>query len=229
MRVLSARKDFTLETLRDAAYDSYLPAFADLIPTLVKAYDNIAMTDPLRAKLGEQVSQLRTWDYRWAENSVATTLAVFWGEEMWRLSRADAESEDMSVYDYMAKKTTPAAKLQALAAASDTLVANFGSWKTFWGDINRFQRRTGDIVQPFSDVAPSIAVPFTSSRWGSLASFGARPYHGHQEVVRYERQQLRGGGGVWRQRACQGGHRRWREWQSWFEALQRSGRALRRG
>lgn len=176
IRVLSGRKDFTLETLRDAAYDSYLPAFADLIPLLVKAYDNVGMTDPLRGKLGEQVSQLRTWDFRWAENSVPTTLAVFWGEEMWRLSRADAESEDMSVYDFIAKKTSPADKLQALAAASDSLAANFGSWKIFWGDVNRFQRRTGDIVQPFSDVAPSIAVPFTSSRWGSLASFGARPY-----------------------------------------------------
>ena len=44
--------------------------------------------------------------------------------------------------------------------------------------MNRFQRRTGDIVQPFNDVAPSVPVPFTSSRWGSLASFGARPYPG---------------------------------------------------
>jgi acyl-homoserine-lactone acylase len=178
MRVLSARKDFTLETLRDAAFDSYLPAFADLVPLLVKAYDVMPMGNPLRTKLGEQISALRTWDFRWAEGSVPTTLAVFWGEEMWRTSRANAESEDMSVYEYMAKKTTPQVKLEMLAAASDTLVANFGTWKTFWGDINRFQRRTGDIVQPFSDVAPSIAVPFTSSRWGSLASFGARPYAG---------------------------------------------------
>jgi acyl-homoserine lactone acylase PvdQ len=35
---------------------------------------------------------------------------------------------------------------------------------------------TGDIVQPFSDAGPSIPVGFTSSRWGSLASFGARSY-----------------------------------------------------
>jgi acyl-homoserine-lactone acylase len=178
IRVLSGKTDFTLETLRDAAYDSYMPAFADLIPLLVKAYDNIGMNDPLRGKLGEQISQLRTWDYRWSANSVPTTLAVFWGEELWRRSRADAESEDLTVYDYMAKKTSAAEKLTALAAASDSLVANFGSWKTFWGDVNRFQRRTGDIEQPFSDVAPSVAVPFASARWGSLASFGARPWPG---------------------------------------------------
>ena len=82
----------------------------------------------------------------------------------------------MSVYDYMAKRTTPAQLLGALARASDTLAANFGTWKTPWGEINRFQRLTGDIVQPFNDSGPSIPVGFTSSRWGSLASFGARSY-----------------------------------------------------
>ena len=68
--------------------------------------------------------------------------------------------------------------LESLSDASDGLAADFGSWKTPWGDINRFQRLTGDIVQPFSDAGPSLPVGFTSSVWGSLASFGARPYPG---------------------------------------------------
>ena len=68
--------------------------------------------------------------------------------------------------------------LDALAAAADQLTADFGTWKTPWGTINRFQRLTGDIVQPFSDAGPSIPVGFTSSVWGSLASFGARAYAG---------------------------------------------------
>jgi acyl-homoserine-lactone acylase len=182
IRVLDGKKDFTLESLRDAAYDSYLPAFAELVPLVVKAYDGLPTTDPLRPKLGEQVSLFRTWDYRWGAESVPTTLAVWWGQEMVRASRADAESEDLSVYEYMAKKLTPTQKLQMLAAASDTLAAHFGSWKTFWGDVNRFQRRTGDIVQPFSDAAPSIAVPFASAQWGSLASFGARTWPGTKKL-----------------------------------------------
>jgi acyl-homoserine-lactone acylase len=33
-------------------------------------------------------------------------------------------------------------------------------------------------VQPFNDDGPSIPVPFASSLWGSLASFGARQYPG---------------------------------------------------
>ena len=62
--------------------------------------------------------------------------------------------------------------------AEDRLASDFGSWKTPWGDINRFQRLTGDIEPKFDDAAASIPVGFTSSRWGSLAAFSARPYPG---------------------------------------------------
>jgi acyl-homoserine-lactone acylase len=47
-----------------------------------------------------------------------------------------------------------------------------------WGEVNRFQRLTGDIAPHFDDSAPSIPVPFTSGNWGSLASFGAKPWRG---------------------------------------------------
>ena len=178
IRVLSGKTDFTLESLRDAAYDSYLPAFADLVPLLVKAWDAAPAGDPMKAKLAEPIAQLRGWDFRWSAASVPTSLAVYWGEELWRRSRADAESEDLSMYEFMAKNVTPADKLTALAASVDSLTAHFGKWQTPWGDINRFQRLTGDIAQPFADTGASIPVPFASARWGSLASFGARPYPG---------------------------------------------------
>eukprot|EP01035_Chromulina_nebulosa_P027532 gene27533-36225_t len=42
----------------------------------------------------------------------------------------------------------------------------------------RFQRLNGDIVQNFRDDGPSIAVPFASAQWGSLASFGATRFPG---------------------------------------------------
>ncbi len=182
IRVLQARKDFTLPTLIDAAYDSWLPAFTDLVPALVKSYDDVAPSDPLKAKLADQVAQLRGWDYRWSESSVPTSLAVYWGEELWRAVSADADSEDMSVYAYMTTKTTSTQRLAALATASDRLTHDFGRWNIPWGEINRFQRLTGDIVQPFDDARPSIPVGFTSSRWGSLASFGARTWPGTKKL-----------------------------------------------
>src|SRR5262249_16428728 len=35
---------------------------------------------------------------------------------------------------------------------------------------------------PFTDAGPSIPVGFTSGFWGSLASFGARPYKGSKKI-----------------------------------------------
>ena len=82
----------------------------------------------------------------------------------------------------MASRASPQEQLAALAAASDTLTARFDTWKTPWGDINRFQRLTDDIEHPFDDAGPSIPVMFTSARWGSLASFGARTYKGSKKI-----------------------------------------------
>ena len=80
--------------------------------------------------------------------------------------------------DWMAEHLSPQHKLAALAAVCDRLQHDFGGWRVPWGDINRYQRLTGAIVQNFTDAGPSLAVPFTAGRWGSLASFGARRYEG---------------------------------------------------
>jgi acyl-homoserine-lactone acylase len=182
IRVLEKKKDFTLDSLIAAAYDSYLTEFDILIPPLLKAYDQTAASNPLKAKLADQIKLLRAWDYRWSATSVPTSLAVYWGEDLWQRVGADARKAGVSVYQYMETKATPQQRLEALAAASDKLAADFGAWNTPWGDINRFQRLTGDIVQPFNDAGPSIPVGFTSSRWGSLASFGARTYKGTKKM-----------------------------------------------
>jgi acyl-homoserine-lactone acylase len=178
MRVLQGKHDFTVESLMQAAYDPYLPAFAMLLPSLLRAYDRLPASDPRRARLAEQIAALRAWDLRWSATSVPTALASYWGDELWRISTADAESEDISVYDYMGTRLSDQQRLAALASASDRLTADFGTWNTPWGEINRFQRLTGDIVQPFKDTGASIPVPFTSARWGSLAAFGAQTWPG---------------------------------------------------
>jgi acyl-homoserine lactone acylase PvdQ len=131
----------------------------------------------LKTKLSDQVALLRAWDLRWAAGSVPTSLAVFWGEDVRRRLGGEGRRGGLANEDEIAKAAGEQL-LQSLAAASDKLAADFGSWKTPWGDINRFQRLTGDLVQPFDDSGPSIPVPFTSSTWGSLASFGARAYPG---------------------------------------------------
>ncbi len=178
LKVLPGKKDFTPDSVIAAAFDSYLPAFDALLPPLLKAYDDEPATSPLKAKLSEQIELLRNWDRRWSAASTAISLAVFWADDLGRRVAGDARQAGMSADDYSATKATSAQRLDSLAAASDKLAGDFGNWKTAWGEINRFQRVTNDIEPKFDDTKPSIPVPFTSSRWGSLASFGARAYPG---------------------------------------------------
>lgn len=176
--VLKDVKNLTVGGLIEKAYDPYLTAFARLIPTLEAAYAATPDGDPVKAKVAEQVAALSAWDRKWSARSTETSLAVFWGEAMWAKAAPAAKAQGLNTYDYMADKLTPAEKLAALAEASDRLTADFGSWKTPWGEINRFQRNDGSIVQTFDDAKPSIPVPFTSAQWGSLASFGAKRWPG---------------------------------------------------
>ena len=160
IRVLNGRTDFTVDKLIAAAYDSYLPAFEQMIPPLVGAWDALPGADTLRTRLAEQIAVLRSWDYRYGLTSVAMSLANAYGEEMGRVSRTNRTASRDN-----------AAMLGALARSSDKLTTDFGSWKTPWGEINRFQRLDGRITAVYDDAKPSIPVPFTTSNWGSLAAF----------------------------------------------------------
>ena len=178
LRVLADREDFTVASLRAAAYDSYLTAFEKLIPPLLQAWEETPDSDPLEARLAEPIGMLRAWDFRWSETSIPTSLAVFWGEEIARRDSVEIRRSRLSIESYIASRVSLRSQLEALAVAVDRLAADFGTWRTPWGQINRFQRLTRDLVHPFNDSGPSIPVGFTSARWGSLASFGARAYPG---------------------------------------------------
>ena len=176
LRVLAGKTNWTMNTLRDAAFDSYLPAFERMIPPLLSAYDQAA-SDSFKTKLAEPIAALRGWDYRWGAESVPTSLAVYWGGFIGRRLVRDARAAGVSVIQYVATSSArPADLLGSLADAVDTLTANFGTWKTPWGAINRFQRINDDIAPHFDDAQPSIPAAFTAGGWGSLAAFGARPY-----------------------------------------------------
>ncbi|SEH02280.1 acyl-homoserine-lactone acylase [Nonomuraea solani] len=178
IRVLTARRDFTPRTLIEAAFDPYLTAFARLLPGLATAWDKLPDDDPRKAALSGPVALLRGWNHRWAADSAPTSLAVFWGEALWARTLQAARDAGMSVWDYMADRATDAQRLESLTEAVDRLTQDFGGWRVPWGEINRFQRNDGEIVQKFDDAKPSRSVPFTSAQWGSLASFGARRHPG---------------------------------------------------
>ncbi|MGK5071178.1 acylase [Janthinobacterium sp. RT4P48] len=173
VKVFQNRTGFTLDSLIAASYDSELTAFESLLPPLFAAYDALPAATPQKRALAEKIALLRAWDLRYALDSTATTLAVFWGQELAELTGKPARELGVPVVDFMATdKVSADQRLAALATAADKLQRDFGNWQTPWGEINRFQRLTGDVVQLFDDAKPSLPVPYASGNWGALAAYG---------------------------------------------------------
>jgi acyl-homoserine-lactone acylase len=178
LMLLEGSRGWTLDRLQAAAYDSYQPGLAVMVPTLIAAFDRLPQASPVRRRLADPIAQLRNWDYRWGVDSVPNTLAVFWAEQLVESIPAAKRPARNQLPEWAAAQVSDADKLAAFSAVIERLERDFGRWNTPWGEINRFQRLTGDIVHPFSDARPSIPVGFTGGTWGSLASFGAAPRNG---------------------------------------------------
>jgi acyl-homoserine-lactone acylase len=175
VKILTGTKDMTPQSLIKTAFDPYQPAFAQMVPALVRDYEALPSSSPLKTKLAEPVALLKGWDFKWGTESVANSVAIFWGENLYnrliRPMRAAGIREDY--VDYLTNKASANDRLQSLSDAMEQLTADFGNWKTPWGNINRYQRITDDINAKFDDNAPSEPVPFDSAQWGSIASYGA--------------------------------------------------------
>ena len=187
-RVLRNETSFTLDKLITVSQDSYLPGFEKLLPSLLEAYDAIAPSnDTVRTKLLEPIQLLRVWDLRYSTTSVPTTLAIYWAQRLRQnvAARVPAGLDQLSALDFLQTKTSSLERLIALSATLRELQLDFGNWKQPWGEVNRFQRITGKVEPTFDDQKPSIAVPFTSSYWGSLAAYGSKKYPGTKKMYGY--------------------------------------------
>jgi len=173
IQLLSERSGYTLDKLIETAYDPYLPAFEELIPGLVQAYDQSNPKDPA---LKDPIETLRRWDFRTAAGSAAMSLAHFYGMNCLRNGRAPQGMGFTERIAYFGTDAPPAERLDLFKATVEQLTADFGSWNTPWGEINRLQRLDGAIEPHFDDAQPSLPVGLASGRWGALASYGARAY-----------------------------------------------------
>jgi acyl-homoserine-lactone acylase len=171
-RVLKDARELSLDSLIATAYDSFLTAFEPLVPQLTQDFDALPAGDARKTALAGQVASLRHWDLRFGVDSVPTALAVYWGQEMVAANAPRARAANIPTVDFITTKLNADERLEALGRASEKLTRDFGTWKTPWGEINRFQRISGDIEQEYDDNKPSWPVAFTSANWGSLASFG---------------------------------------------------------
>ncbi|MDN3202557.1 acylase [Algoriphagus sediminis] len=168
VQVLKDAKDMTIESFIEMAYDPYLPAFAELIPELIQAYDQMGQNNP------EAIEVLKDWDYRTGLESEAMTLAHFYGMTYARsvgsINRFIDHPSILGEYEIPEKSEL----VEAFDRTITELVDDFGTWRIPWGEMNRFQRLSGEIDADFDDDKSYIPVGMASGRWGALAAFGSR-------------------------------------------------------
>ncbi len=170
VRVLTSARDLTPDSLIELAYDPQLPAFEKVVPGLVEAFDQSGAPAGLR----DPVETLRTWNFEVGADSVAMTLAHFYGMRLNREAEAPEGLRGIERFDSFGTALPAAERLRVFQATVSQLDADFGTWRTPWGEVNRFQRLDGAIDQRFDDAQPSLPVGLASGRWGALASYGAR-------------------------------------------------------
>jgi acyl-homoserine lactone acylase PvdQ len=174
VRLLSREPAYTIDKLIATGYDTYLTAFEELIPAFTSS-DSL-LTQPLQL--------LHNWDLRASASSIATTLAIEWITRLMTfINREPGPDLIARVRSYARGHAIE--KETALKAVMDDLTVKFGTWRVAWGDINRYQRLTGQLQERYDDSAPSLPCGMAASTWGCLPSFVSRYMNGSQKRYGY--------------------------------------------
>ena len=162
IRLLSEAEDLTLDKLIALAYDPYLPAFAVMVPGIIKASKKLNSAEQA---ISDATDILEQWDFTSSEESVAMTISHYYAMNASLRSMKDFEEF---------KNLSASKKIGILTETLDQLLEDFGDWQKPWGEVHRFQRTSGDIGAAFDDAKESIPIGFASGRWGALAAYGDR-------------------------------------------------------
>jgi acyl-homoserine lactone acylase PvdQ len=188
VRVLDEENKYDLDKVIKAGYDTRLSAFEVLVPALIRSYNKADA--PSLAQITEPINELKAWDLRCSESSVASTLAILWGENLLPYINAtkvmDIDSGFVAKVNKYINETASSQLLRSFMEIVDRLKEKYGSWKIAWGDINRYQRISNDPfdfaqVQKFNDDQPSIPVGYASSLWGMLPSYASNYFAGSKK------------------------------------------------
>ncbi len=182
LSLLKDANNLNLDRLISLAYNPYLPGFEKLVPGLVDALKETEIQDP---RFTEATDILKKWDLNVYKESVAMSLAHFYGLRVLREGQIPDSLRGMHRLNYMGSDAPREERVTLFQATLDQLQTDFGKWQMPWGEINRFQRLNGDINLPFDDSQPSIPVGLASGRWGALAAYGARTFEGTKKIYGY--------------------------------------------
>lgn len=187
VKVLSSGSNYTLDKVIAAGYNTHLAAFDILIPALLNAYKTYD-SDTAYQSLQAPIKVLSAWNKNAAEKSVATTLAIEWAQKLLPVmmkGSEDDEADQVEKFKRFAASVSSATLLQPLSEVINDLNNKFGTWMKEWGEINRYQRLTGEMQEIHDDKQPSLPDGFAASTWGCLPSFVSRSFPGTQKRYGY--------------------------------------------
>ncbi|WP_281240112.1 penicillin acylase family protein [Flavobacterium praedii] len=176
VRILSQGKNYTLDKIIADGYDSKLSIFEVLVPALIASFEkNIQPENPIYTELIEPITLLKKWDYYANENSVATTLTNEWAYKLNPIIQKvyidEGEMDQVENTIQFAKTATADQLIPQLQTVVNELKTKFGTWQIPWGELNRFQRSSGDIDLTYNDNLESLAIGNGSALWGSLPAY----------------------------------------------------------
>lgn len=177
-RLLSSANNLTVDQMiHDIGYSHYLTAFDYLLPALIKDYDGLSSNDPLKKNLAEAMDSLKAWDKNSSASSVASTVAIEFGYQFLQKTPRSANPYDVSngVGQLLAtlQTTTSQDRMNLLSETLKDLEKRFGTWKTMWGEDNRYQRPADG---KFDDAKPSLPVGLAAATFGCIPSFATRRF-----------------------------------------------------
>ena len=189
-RLMGQANKFTIDSIIAAGYNTYLAAFEKLVPALVSRYENeLSKTDSLYSKLAGPIAVLKSWDLKASETSIATTLAIEWitnlRQAINRIRIDGKEVDYVTRVNEYARTGATAEMTNALLEVANTLTDKFGTWKTAWGTINRYQRLNGELELKYDDEQPSLPVGMAASTYGCLPSFVSAYFYGSKKRYGY--------------------------------------------
>ena len=176
VRLLTKGTKYTLDKVIEDGYDTKLTAFEFLIPALISSFENNIITDnSIYKELVEPIKELQNWDYHAKENSIATTLAIEWAYKLnpiiQKVYTNEGELDQIENTQNFIKNAKQEQLLPQLKMVIKELEAKFGTWKIPWGEINRFQRTSGDLNLTYNDKLESLPIGLGPALWGSLPAY----------------------------------------------------------
>ena len=118
-----------------------------MIPGLIKAYDQ----SEKEVVLSAPIEILRNWDFAVSKESVAMTLAHYYGTNYLKSGGRPEGLKFIELVRYWSTASPAGERLLLFKNAIADLIKDFGSWNQPWGHVNRYQRINGAIRQNFSD------------------------------------------------------------------------------